>query len=67
MQHASQTESRNDRQQLRRALTCGSAACCWQASAFGSVPLQLTFRGETVAVERLHLGAPLFLVLVDLM
>lgn len=43
------------------------AARCRQASAFGSVPLQLTFRGETVAVQRLRLGAPLFLVLVDLM
>ena len=38
-----------------------------QASAFGSVPLQLTFRGETVAVDRLLLGSPLYLVLVDLM
>ena len=68
---------------LKLCTTCdlgsiGSARYLWiaqspttegwfQASAFGSVPLLLTFRGETVAVDRLLLGAPLYLVLVDLM
>ena len=37
-----------------------------QASAFGSVPLLLTFHGETLDVQRLTLEAPLHLVLVDL-
>ena len=37
-----------------------------QASAFGSVPLLLSFHAETISVDQLSLGAPLYLALVDL-
>ena len=37
-----------------------------QVSAFGSVPLMLSFHGETISVEELTLAAPLFLALVDM-
>ncbi len=37
-----------------------------QCGAFGQVPMLMTFEGDSLGVQRLALGAALYLVLVDL-
>lgn len=38
-----------------------------QCGAFGQVPMLMTFEGDSLGVQRLALGAPLYMVLVDLL